>query len=301
QVTPQPIDPVLSGHLWHTNYALDYLDGAQIASLNGELPQRVTNSNPAWPWRDGTQYVVADADTDSTAVSVRITGSSNTRYDYDFDGYVRDVKPSPISKDVMLATWSEDSISDATYEVFDLANAESLQSIIAEDLFVDWLPDGRLLRVTASGQITASAIGGATQALGALDIPDGREIHRMWVNAQGTQLALRLVTLAVDGSIDRSDLWIADIDGNNLGQLTDTGISNYAKWSPDGRHIAFDTDTGLTCNGGGCVGQCSLWYVDADARKVLALESSGDAEHFRVKDSKGNQATLGCELQAWTE
>jgi hypothetical protein len=34
---------------------------------------------------------------------------------------------------------------------------------------------------------------------------------------------------------------------------------------------------------------------------VVALESSHDAEHFKVKNSRGEERTLGCELLSWTD
>src|SRR5690349_18719962 len=62
----------LSGRLWHTNYALDFLDGTQIASPSGSAPSRVTTELPAWPWLDGSQYVVADADASDGTTEVTI-------------------------------------------------------------------------------------------------------------------------------------------------------------------------------------------------------------------------------------
>ena len=41
-----------------------------------------------------------------------------------------------------------------------------------------------------------------------------------------------------------------------------------------------------------------LWTA---GRWAVALDSAGDAAHFRVKDRSGKVESLGCELQAWTE
>jgi Tol biopolymer transport system component len=172
----------------------------------------------------------------------------------------------------------------------------------ADDAVVNWLPDGRYLRVSANGAITTAMPGATPAAGGTVAIPTGREIRGVWVNPQGSQMAMQLIVPgASDRGIDESDLWVATTNGSGLAQLTDTGITSYAKWSPDGDHIAFDTDTGLVCNGGGCTGQCSLWYTSASSRSVKALESSNDAEHFRVKNSRGEERSLGCDLLSWTE
>ena len=77
-------------------------------------------------------------------------------------------------------------------------------------------------------------------------------------------------------------------------------MSSYAHWSPDGRHLAFDVDTGTTCAGGHCMGGCGLWVVPASARDVRALYSVGDAMKLRVQNGQGTAQTLGCELLAWT-
>ena len=42
-------------------------------------------------------------------------------------------------------------------------------------------------------------------------------------------------------------------------------------------------------------------HAPPTARDVLALDSSHDAEHFRVKNSRGDERVLGCELLSWTE
>jgi len=291
----------VEGRLWHTNYALDFLDGTQIASPEGALPSTVTNDLPAWPWPDGSQYVVADAESDYTDVTTHATATGAVVHQVRFEGYLRSVKPSPVSKQVILATWGEDSVAPAVYVFYDLATRTVLDVFDTDDAVVSWLPDGRYLRISAEGEITAAQPGALPQAAGSVAIPAGREIHNLWVNAQGTQMAMQFIVRGnAGGGIEESDLWVASPDGSSLGRLTDTGITSYGKWSPDGRHIAFDTDTGLVCTGGGCTGECSLWYAEASARNVVALESSNDAEHFRVMNSRGEERALGCELLSWT-
>ena len=295
--------PGLSGRLWHTNYALDFMDGTQTASPTGAAPTRVTNELPAWPWADGSQYALAESNVSDgyTDVSVHATGSGNVLYETRFEGYLRSVKPSPASKQVILATWGEDSVSDAVYVFYDMATRTILDYFDTADAVVNWLPDGRYLRVSASGAITVALPGQAAQSAGSVAVPTGRTINGLWVNRQGTQMLMQYLVPMDSGGIEESDLWIAQVNGSQLGRLTHTGITNYGKWSPDGKQIGFDADTGTTCNGGGCSGSCSLWYAPPTARDVVALESSHDAEHFRVKNSRGDERVLGCELLSWTE
>jgi hypothetical protein len=302
---PPPPPPVgLEGRLWHTNYALDFLDGTQIASAEGDMPQAVTNDLPAWPWADGSQYATADWDTsdDETTVTLSATGSNAVLHRIVFEGYLRGIKPSPVSKDVILATWGEDSVSPAVYVFYNMATRTVLDVFDVDEASLNWLPDGRYIRITDNGAISTGTVGGSRQAAGSFAVPGGGwAVNNVWVNPQGTQMVLQLWIKLNTGTIDRSDLWVANLDGSAAGRLTNTGLTSYGKWSPDGAHVAFDVDTGLTCGGGGCAGSCGLWYAESTARAVLALPSSGDAEKFTVKNSRGEERSLGCELLAWTD
>lgn len=299
--TPPPSSAV-SGRLWHDNYALDFLDGTQIASLTGAAPERVTTNGPAWPWPDGSQYVTYEWDVSDnyTTVTVSQAGTGDTLHEQEFEGYVRSFRPSPVSKQVFLAMWSDSTTNPGVYVFYDLAAEEVLDTIDASTASVDWLPDGRYLHITVDGDISIGTVGGTLQAAGRFEVPLDKTVNDVWVDPQGARIALQLWSLSNAGSVDESDLWVADIDGSDAGQLTDTRLTSYGKWSPDGRHIAFDVDTGLVCGGGSCAGSCELWYVDADARNVTALPSAGDALKFRVKDSDGRDSTLGCDLLGWT-
>jgi len=302
--TPPPNPgPSVSGRLWHDNFALDFLDGTQIASASGAAPTQVTPKLAAWPWPDGTQYVTADWDVTrgQTTVTVANTATGNTVQQLVFDGYVRSVKPSPASKNVLLATWSEDSVSPATYVFYDFQSKTVLDSFSVADAAVNWLPDGRYVRVTADGRITIGTVGGAQQAGGQVAVPAGLSVNNLWVNPQGNQMALQLWAKSVSGNVEQTDLWVAALDGSNLGRLTSTGITSYGKWSPDGQYLAFDVDTGTTCGGGSCAGQCELHYAGASARNLTALQASGDTARFRVKNRQGQERVLGCELLGWTQ
>lgn len=292
----------LSGRLWHTDYAFDYRDGAQIASLSGALPAQVTADLPAWPWADGSQYLTADASAlDSTDVRVYELATGTQHYHVEFEGYLREVRPSPVSKSVILATWGEDSISTAYVLFYDLAAGRVLDLFERGDAAVDWLPDGRYLRVAADGGISVGTVGGGTSASGAFTVPPGRELERISVSPNGAQVLLRLVVRAQDGSIDESDLWLAQADGSGLKRFTTTRITSHGQWSPDSSRVAFDADTGLVCGGFSCTGSCELWHGKASAQNLTALVADDDQGQFSAKNRNGTPTLLGCELQSWTK
>jgi TolB protein len=42
----------------------------------------------------------------------------------------------------------------------------------------------------------------------------------------------------------RFNIWVVNADGSNARRLTEVGDNQSATWSPDGRHIAFQTSRG---------------------------------------------------------
>jgi hypothetical protein len=299
--TPAPAPPTgLSGRLWHNNYALDFLDGTQIASPSGALPSVASAHDYATPWPDGSQFVYTEWNVhdDYSDLVVVDLASGMTRYRLNTAGFLRNEQPSPVSKDRVMATIGEDSVSPADTIFIDLPTMAVLRRFSA-DAPVTWLPDGRYLRVLADGTMRAGEVTGVEQTVGRIEPPPSHSVRALWVNRQGTKIAMRLLH---DGSLtDETDIWLADMDGSRLERLTSTKMSAYAHWSPDGRHIAFDVDTGHFCTYGGCIGTCELWVVPATARNVTALPAAGDALRFRVKNRHGSEYALGCDLRGWTD
>lgn len=297
---PPPPPTGVSGRLWHDNYALDFRDGTQIASPTGALPVQVTSEAAAYPWPDGTQYVTTEWDVyeDRSSLEVMDTATGQVRHALWADGYLRQERPSPVDKNMVVALLGEDSISPADWVFIDLDAAQVVHAVPG-DTPLDWLPDGRYLRVLRSGEIRTGRLGGTEQVTGRLALPANHAVADLWVNRQGDRLALRLDKQV--GTLVDADIWVADLDGSRLEPLTATTMSYYARWSPDGRHIAFDVDTGHFCTGFGCMGTCELWYVPATARRVTALPAAGDAYAFEVKNRDGDTRTLGCELLAWSD
>lgn len=297
---PPPPPTGLSGRLWHDNYALDFRDGTQIASPAGALPVQATAEAAAYPWPDGSQYATTEWDVfeERSSLEVVETASGTVRHSVWTNGYLRAERPSPVSKDMVVALLGDDSISPADWVFIDL-NALQVVHAVPGDTPLDWLPDGRYLRVLPSGDIVTGRVGGTEQTSGHITLPAGHTVVDIWANRQGNRLALRVNRKV--GTLYDSDIWVAGIDGSGPEPLTATKMSYYARWSPDGRHIAFDVDTGHVCNGFGCMGTCELWYVPATARRVTALPAAGDANAFEVKNRQGDTRTLGCDLLGWSD
>lgn len=297
---PSPQPTGLSGRLWHNNYALDARSGTQIASPAGAMPSLASIDKYVEPWPDGTQYAKThwDVVAKTTDLDLVDMASGTTLRGVVAPGYLRNVRPSPVDKNIVMATLGDDTVSPADTVFIDVAAVQVLKRFSADDP-VNWLPDGRYLRIHADGTLHAATVSGAEQQVGRVDPPANHVVQDLWVNRQASKIALR-VRHDVD-PVDETDVWLANMDGSGLERLTQTKMTAYARWSPDGNHIAFDVDTGHVCTGAGCMGTCELWYVPSTARNVRALAASGDALRFSVKNEQGGTQTLGCDLLAWTD
>lgn len=295
---PGPVAAAI-GRLWHNNYALDFVDGTQVARLDNAAPSLVDVDRFAVPWPDGSQYILTDyrPSRGETLITVKETGTRRTIFEVTYNGYARTPQPSPVSKNVVLMTVGNSSTDPADYAFINLRTRSIVDSFDASTGSVDWLPDGRYLRLSTSGQITLATPGGARTPAGSFSL-QGRSLGSLRVNAQGTQFIVTLTDSST--ALTQRDLWVAHIDGSNAGRLTSTNITSYGHWSPDGRHIAFDADTGAVCNNAGCVGTCEIWFVASTARNANPLPSfPGEASRFSVRNASGGTAALGCELLAW--
>jgi hypothetical protein len=297
---PPPAVAQLEGRLWHNNYALDYRSGTQIASLEGKLPVYASSNTSVSPWPDGTQFIldnwnVYDDDSDLQVIDL---ATGQTLYSAKTEGYLRDSRPSPASKTLMMATIGKDSISPADTIFVDLTTMTVLRRFSADDP-VNWLPDGRYLRMLGDGTLRIGDLAGAEVDAGRIQPPAAHTVQYLWVSPKGDQVAWSIQHNV--SPTPEVDLWVSKLDGSGLERVTQTKMSGYAHWSPDGSKIAFEVDTGHFCNGIGCMGSCDLWWVPATARNVVAVPASEDAWQFKVKDTHGNEQTLGCALAAWTK
>lgn len=296
--SPKPWAP--TGALWHSNYALDFLEGTQISPLDGRPSTLASASEWAVPWRDGSRYAYTDWDTanDTTQLSVFDTGVAQPVLQGSIAGYLRGGRPSPADRNLMLAFLGDDMLAPADVVFIDITQSAIIGRAADEGGPIDWLPDGRYLRMRADGTLLTGSIGGTESASGAVVLPPNHVANAMRVDPQGKRLALVLANTASAGT--DVDVWVADVDGSHLEQFTKTGMSASIHWSPDSNAIAFDVDTGLLCSGYYCAGSCGLWWAPATSREVIAVPSSHDAYEFTVHDRDGDETTLGCDLLGWT-
>lgn len=288
-----------SGRLWHNHYALDYISGTQVANLDNSASALVAPEKFAQPWNDGTQYIVTDyrASPRGTTITVRETSTRRTIFKLRYSGYATAARPSPASKDVVLLTVSSSVAKPADYAFVNLRTQSFIDRFAEGKVSIDWLPDGRFLQLDTQGRLSIGTPGGEVAPIGSFDL-QSRRLGNLRVNPQGTQFVVTLIDTS--GVVTKPDLWLANIDGSNPSRLTSTNISTYGHWSPDGRYVAFNADTGTTCTGDGCLGTCELWYAPSTARNLKLLPASpGAAAQFRVRHQRGGTSVLGCGLLAW--
>lgn len=289
----------LTGNLWHTNYAVDFYSGTSVSSLDGEPTRKVTGANAVSPWIDGSQYTIADYETlVQTTVSV-YDAAGGYQFGAVFENYVSDVRPSPVDKQTVLLTWGDDTVSPNSFTFADLEEAVLVDQLEYAGA-VDWLPDGTYLHVYTSGEITTAALGEPETVVGEIAYPAGWRLGDVFVSPRGDRMALWLVEPNDAGSIDASDVWVADIDGTNLHRFSESKIGFNPHWSLDGSLLAVEFDTGAICGYGTCLGSCDLKYANADDIDVTGLDAADDATGFEVLDGDGDSTSLGCGLLAWT-
>jgi hypothetical protein len=282
---------------------LDYRDGIQLAYLDGSAPAQVTTRDDVnvQVWPDGKQYIVTDWNVydDYTEITVIDRISGNTVYQEQVDGYLRSVKPSPVNKKLIKARQGEDSISPFTEFVLDVSSMQVLYVISDRDWF-SWMPDGRFMLINIdTGNIRIASLDATGETLvGKLNVPADRIMGDFSVSPTGEQLIMLMDRRGTTSS--EPDLWIGNIDGTGFEQFTDTKLIANAIWSPDGRYVAYTTDTGSVCNFGGCIGSCDQWYTPVNLRKVRGLPNTPGSEVFKVNDRYGSEYTLGCTVWAWT-
>lgn len=293
----------LSGVLWHNNFALDTIDGTQLASLGGQAPRTVDRDKTARAVPDGTRYAIYDHDSRSNVTTLTVKRSSDgaTLHRRQYNGYLRDIKPSPTVASRLLVRYSEAVGDPSVFLALDLAVSPSLlETFAAPTVAVDWLGDGRVVAVSRSGSLSAGQPGGARTTTGSVDLL-GRSVRHIAVQPRGSRMILGLLALSGTGNVEGSDLWLVNLDGSATVRYTSTNISNYGRWSPDGQRIAFDVDTGTVCTGSQCSGTCEIWHGPASASALNPLPAApGSAVRFSVVDRQGATRTLGCNVLAWT-
>lgn len=150
----------------------------------------------------------------------------------------------------------ENGFADPT--IHDWGGIEAIQAF-------DWSPDGT--RISYTAEIVTPASGEDLVSYAAvvedIDVRGGRTINGTPVNlSTGHTLGDRSprfspssdrVAFWAWGLDYRPSIWIADVDGGNLRQVTSGGYDMYPVWSPDGRRLAFFSHR---------AGNNDIWIVD---------------------------------------
>ena len=293
---PTPSRP--SGFLWQSAPSAAE-SGVQIFSASAP-PGRVTASlKTLSPSLDGSwfAYTKSDLQNGTTEIGVIDTASLEPAYVVTSAGFVSNTA-SPIERNIVLAfIRSRPNAELLSVEVFDLEAQKSIK-VITTGGFLEFLPDGRYLSISAGGVILAGSVHDElppTQ-LGRMSLPLGASVAGYSVNGAGTRLAVRLIQA---GATAASDLWLADLDGSNLVRFTKTTRTSYGVWSPDGTQIAFDEDPELSCRSWTCLhSTCQILSGPATAHDLTS--SSQEVRPLGVQAAGGQTTRLPCSLRAWT-
>ncbi|MDJ1471870.1 hypothetical protein [Xanthocytophaga flava] len=135
----------------------------------------------------------------------------------------------------------------------------------------EWLPDGRILLYLNNYQIDGLEVGdpatGNTSRFLTFNLFNGR--WKIDISPDGQKI------LFSDRDIDKN-LWIMNIDGTGLTQITDSDYSLYkAQWSSDGKYIMFAVS-----------GQYKFVHYPITASHNATLAIPADGKMYSIKSSK---------------
>lgn len=297
----QPSGP--TGVLWHNDFSLDLRNGVHLSPLNGDPPSQITNQpdSDVAVWPDGKQYIVPRRDIarDITDITVIDRATGNTVYQGQAAGYLRNVEPSPTDKRLAKVRQSQNSASAFEEHVLDLSAMQS-RLTISDNVWFALMPDGRYMLIDLnSGNMHVASLDVAGETtVGHLEVPADRRMGQFGVSPDGKRFLMPLTRRG--SATNETDLWIGNVDGTDFEQFTDTKVFGGAAWSPDGRYVAYVTDTGISCGAGTCQGVCQQWYSSVDQRKVKGMAGTPGSEVFTVRNRSGGTTRLGCSVLAWT-
>ena len=171
--------------------------------------------------------------------------------------------------------------------------------------------DGRTLlfnnAVIGSRNLWTMPLDGPTGPRQITSIPGDAVMHSA-LSPDGTMVAF------ASNSTGQADIWVQNVDGSNLRQLTnDAGANAWPMWSPDGRTIMFSAADGsetwkAEVTGGRTEKVASGffrgdWITTRDGRALIATSTDGGAG-LRVMDEKGTvrweKRTLGNGMPAFS-
>lgn len=298
----------LSGSLWHSYRDLSNPQGTFATQPGTGQTRRVAPEKAGAPWPDGSLYLLRDYSSqgssgDETHLIVRRSGDQATLFDQVVDGYIgENARPSPLGRPQILTDWGETIFAERGPVVYDLQQRRLLYVTRPSKTpdALSWMPDGSLLRVQPSGEISRIVLGGAEQRIASVRWPEARLPQALYVSPDGSKALLQLAALRDTGTVDGVDLWMMNVDGSNLRRFTKNDLIAHAFWSPDSKHVAFVKDTGVSCTAATCRGSCTLWVAEATASNVVAVPPSGDAQRVPLRRPDGSMTTVGCPAIAWT-
>ncbi len=175
---------------------------------------------------------------------------------------------SPDGHTLAFARSSEEGTDIYTADVVQMCCVQRLTvGRYADNLNPTYAPDGRRLAFvsTRAGlpQIYAMASDGTDQELlapfdygvtGSSNAPE-------W-SPDGARVVFHR-------EVDRSpQLFLLDVAGGRVRQLTSAGRNEDPTWAPDGRHLAFVSDRS---------GRRQLWVIDVESGRIRQLNTSGNA------------------------
>lgn len=298
----------MPGMLWHSYRDLDNPQGTFATHPGTGQTRRVAPEKSGAPWPDGSLYLLRDYSSqgssgDETHLIVRRSSDQATLFDQVVDGYIGEhARPSPLGRPQILVDWGETIFADRGPVVYDL-QARRLLYVTRPSKTPDalsWMPDGSLLRVQPSGEISRIVLGGAEQRVATVRWPEARLPQALHVSPDGKRALVQLAALRDTGSISGVDLWMMNVDGSELRRFTKNDLVAHAFWSPDGRQVAFVKDTGVSCSDFSCRGSCTLWVAEASASHVVAVTQSNDARRVPLRRPDGSMTTVNCPAIAWT-
>ncbi|HEY0955305.1 MAG TPA: hypothetical protein VGE36_11140 [Roseateles sp.] len=306
--TPPPVAPTAAvGSVWHSDADIGDTQGTFVTRLDTGASTRVLAERWAVPSADGSRllrraYTSQGSTGDETRITVNRASDGQLLTDLVVDGYAGDLTPSPQNADLVMAPWAPSINGQRNTVVYDLAQRKLLYATqaAAKPDALSWLPDGAVLRVTATGEISKLVPGGQEQRLGTVAWPEARTLQAVYASPDGSKALVQLAALRATGTVSGVDLWMVNVDGSGLRRFTKNDLIANALWSQDGKHVAFTKDTGVNCTEATCQGSCSVWYAEAGASDVVAVAASQDAKQFAVKRINGTDKTLNCPVMAWT-
>lgn len=137
---------------------------------------------------------------------------------------------------------------------------------------LSWYPDGTHLLVSGSqGELNKVNVHSGQET--AVELPmEG--VADAVISPNGSHIAF---SASVAGAIDRNDIWLVDVDGDNLRRLTRMqGLQHEPVWPPDGRSIYFLS--GIT---GAEKQHHDLWQYELSSGSLRQL-TSGKLYHFDI-------------------